>query len=326
MAKFIDIEREKQTELIKNSDLFDNARGGGIYKGKEREFVLKDANRNLYKNIIEDSIKYFKENNISWWGGSSPTGHVLSSQIACLNHLFLISNDKDAVLNILNNVRNEFIDVLPIPCDKPPYRYISFEVVSSKDRLNEKQSTRGSQCTSIDAFIYAKHKDGKLWLIPIEWKYTENYENNDKSKEDIAGVENKGLNGKGNERLNRYSNLIDNSKQLKRLDDYMTSIYFQEPFYQLMRQTLWTEQIIINKEDEVIKADDYFHLHVIPRKNVDLLGKIYKVSGNNMENTWRGQLEDNRKYIIIDPKDFLSPLEGIEKYSELISYLNQRYW
>ncbi|MDX9799311.1 MAG: hypothetical protein RBT05_10690, partial [Bacteroidales bacterium] len=107
---------------------------------------------------------------------------------------------------------------------------------------------------------------------------------------------------------------------------YKESVYFQLPFYQLMRQTLWAEQVIINKEDEVLKADDYLHLHVIPRKNIDLLEKIYKVSGNNMENTWRGQLEDNSKYIIVDPKDFLSPLEGVEKYSELISYLNQRYW
>lgn len=321
-----EIEREKQTKLIKNTDVFDNAQGGGVYKGEEREFVLKDGNRNLYKNIVEDSIKYFKENNISWWGGRSPSGHVLSSQIACLNHLFYISKDKEAVLRILNNVRDEFVDVLPIPSDKEPRRYISFEVVSSKDRLNEKQSTRGSQCTSIDALIYAKHRDGKLWLIPIEWKYTESYANSDKSKEDRAGDENKGLNGKGNVRLDRYSSLIDKSKQLKSLPTYKGSVYFQEPFYQLMRQTLWAEQVIINKEDEVLKADDYLHIHVIPKNNINLLQKIYKVSAKNMEDTWRGQLEDNKKHIIIDPKDFLSPLEDVEKYSELISYLNQRYW
>lgn len=46
MAKFIDVEREKQTVLINSSDIFENSRGGGIYKGKEREFVLKDVNRN----------------------------------------------------------------------------------------------------------------------------------------------------------------------------------------------------------------------------------------------------------------------------------------
>ena len=76
------------------------------------------------------------------------------------------------------------------------------------DHLNEKTLTRGSNCTSVDAFIYAVHKgDKKKWLIPIEWKYTEYYYNNDKSNEDRKG-ELKGTNGKGHERVERYSKII----------------------------------------------------------------------------------------------------------------------
>ena len=61
--------------------------------------------------------------------------------------------------------------------------------------MNENTSTRGSNCTSVDAFIYAVHRgDEKRWLIPIEWKYTENYSNEDKSNEDRPN-EDKGPNG-----------------------------------------------------------------------------------------------------------------------------------
>jgi len=50
---------------------------------------LTDGNYNLYEPIREGAIQYFKDNNIGWWGGSKPSGHILSSQIACVNHHFL---------------------------------------------------------------------------------------------------------------------------------------------------------------------------------------------------------------------------------------------
>lgn len=83
----------------------------------------------------------------------------------------------------------------PISFDKVP-AFIAFEVVSDIDHLNEGMTNRGSNCTSIDAFIYARHSSGELWLIPIEWKYTEHYNNQDKSKEDRE-AEPQGSNGKG---------------------------------------------------------------------------------------------------------------------------------
>ena len=80
---------------------------------------------------------------------------------------------KEKVLAMLNGVRDEFAKVLEVECDFPPHQYIGFEVVSKNDFLNEGTSTRGSNCTSVDALIRAEHKDGSIWLIPIEWKYTE---------------------------------------------------------------------------------------------------------------------------------------------------------
>ena len=321
MSRYKKSQYIRQEDLVNNSDIFNGDKGNGYFMGKPRHFVLKDGMNNLYEPIRNDVLRYFKDNDISWWGGDKPSGHTLSSQIACLNHLFAIMGDKEAVLAMLNGVRDEFKEVLSVQCDAAP-QYIGFEVVSEEDPLNEKTSTRGSNCTSVDAFIYAKHKDDSIWLIPIEWKYTEHYANLDKSNEDRQGEE-KGSNGKGQERVRRYSALTDASLQLKSLDSYYGSIYYQEPFYQLMRQTLWAENVVKLKEEK-LKADNYMHIHVIPSANKDLLDKKYSVSGMGMEDTWRSMLSDQSKYIIVDPQELLEPIK--DKYPELVSYLKKRYW
>ena len=321
MSRYKNSQYARQEDLINNSDIFNGDKGNGYFMGKARPFVLKDGMNNLYEPIRNDVLRYFKDNEISWWGGDKPSGHTLSSQIACLNHLFAIMNDESSVLAMLNGVRDEFKEVLPVKCDANP-QYIGFEVVSKKDPLNEKTSTRGSNCTSVDAFIYAKHRDNSIWLIPIEWKYTEHYANLDKSNEDRQGEE-KGSNGKGKERVRRYSALTDASLQLKSLDSYYGSIYYQEPFYQLMRQTLWAENVVKLKEEN-LKADNYMHIHVIPSANKNLLDKKYSVSGMGMEESWRSMLSDQSKYIIVDPAKLLEPIK--DKYPELASYLKKRYW
>jgi len=333
MAKYQERQRQKAERLISEENkVFNGGKGGRYFMRSNRNFVLMDYEDNFYPPIKDESIEYFQKNEISWWGGKKPTGHTLSSQIACVNHLFAIRNDKQAVLALLKSVSDDFVDVYKIETDKHTPAYIQFESVSNNDNLNEGQSNRGSNCTSIDALIFAKHKDKTKWLIPIEWKYTEHYNNTDKSIEDSyrkSPKHKKGDEAKGKERLNRYcynekGRLIDASNNLKSLPEYKSSIYFFEPFYQLMRQTLWAEQMINNKK-EIIKADNYLHLHIIPKENEDLLHKKYKCSGSDMESTWRNHLKDNTKYKIISPELFLKNIDK-EKYKGLIEYLKTRYW
>lgn len=282
--------------------------------GKPRPFVLQIAEANLFVPIQTKILDYFKDNKIKWWGGK-PTGHTLSSQIACLNHLAPIMNDADAVLAVINGIRDEFTEVLSVNCDKVS-AYIGFEVTSREDHLNEKCSSRGTNCTSIDALIMAKHKLGKIYLIPIEWKFTESYYAFDKSTEGDRGLE----------RQRRYNRLIDDSAQLVSLEKYEGSIYYQEPFYQLMRQTLWAEQVIEHNTTEYLQADDYWHIHVVPTDNDKLLNRKYKMSGKGMEDTWRSILKDQNKYSIVDPATLLSPLVTNTDYYTLIEYLKARYW
>lgn len=332
-SKYQESERTRAENLIKvGSPVFYGGKAGKFFRTKNRDFVLKDSQKNIFSPIYKDVIEYFKKNSIAWWGGKNPTGHVLSSQIACVNHLFQIRNDKSAVLTILKNISNDFEDVLQINTDKYLPAYIQFESVSDSDYLNEGLPTRGNNCTSIDALIYAKHKNGEKWLIPIEWKYTEHYYNTDKSIEDSDRKSlkyKKGDEAKGKERLDRYcynkkGKLIDASNYLKSLTKYRNSVYFFEPFYQLMRQTLWAEQTVKNKKTETIKAESYLHVHVIPAENKDLLSKVYKCSGFDMEKTWRNNLKDQSKYLIITPKNLLSSIDN-KKYADLIKYLDIRY-
>lgn len=334
-SKYQEVQRTHQKNLIENSNIFDGAKAGAIYKQQPRDFVLLDGRNNLFGEIRPSVIDYFKTNNITWWGGRV-SGHVLSSQIACLNHLFPLCNNPEILKNILNNATNmNFEEVLPIPewLDKQndgSKHYISFEVISYKDNLNEttegKELTRGSNCTSIDALIIAKDPKKEVWIIPIEWKYTEFYQNMDKSQEDREG-ETKGENGKGKERMKRYCNLITQSTQLQTLNDYQGSIYFQEPFYQLMRQTLWAEKVITNEADKWYGAKNYMHLHIVPSANSDLLCKNYRrfpSMTNGMETEWCEHLSNKNLYKILDPKDFVQPIKT--DYPELYSYLETRYW
>jgi len=301
-------EYKRVENLLKNSKVFYGDKGNGVYSKKNYPFILENNLNNLYEPIRKDVFDYFKNNDIAWWRGKL-TNHTLSSQVSCLNHLFPIRKDKDAVLSIVQQVIPEIVDVLPITTDNRLPAFIQFESVSDVDHLNEVNTTRGANCTSLDALILSKHKDGRNILFPIEWKYVEAYGNEDMGSNDT--------------RRSRYDNLINQSKQLIPTEN--NTVYYYEPFYQLMRQTLWAEQMVLNKDIETIKVDDYIHLHIIPKNNKDLLNKEYVASGKGMEDTWRDCIKDQRKYQIIEPKQLLSKIDFIV-YSKLIDYLNERYW
>lgn len=337
---FYEAEKARQTSLIKEGLFGSSENGNGNFKGKAYPFVLQQKNSvftNLYEPIRSQAMSYFGENKINWWAGKLPTGHILSSQIACVNHLLALRKNSRAVLALINGVCNQFKEVLPIPCDTDE-SYIAFEAVSKVDHLNEEGPTRGSNCTSVDALVYAVDNNGEKWIIPIEWKYTESYDDCNSADKSNEGITYKKETDpkkkpKGEVRLERYSKLIEHSDQLRSIPAFVNadtyqlqgSIYFFEPFYQLMRQTLWAEQMIEHKETEDIKADHYMHLHIIPKLDSDLLDKKYRTSkGNNMEDTWRACIVDQSKYVIVDPRQFMSPVKDM--YPELWDYLSKRYF
>lgn len=300
-------EQQKHGVALIQEGFFDGDEGGALFMGKPRSFVLQDGLRNLYPSIRDDALAYFELNDVKWWHGNYPTGHVLSSQIACLNHLFPIRNNKTAVLKLLSSFSPDFVDVLPIT--EHLEGYIQFEAVGGDvNFLNEGVNTRGSNCTSLDALIYALHRDGRRFLIPIEWKYVETYGNKDKS----TGVS-------GPTRKSRYLELIAKSKFLNK--NTLTCCWY-EPFYQLMRQTLWVEQLL-SKKVSGLEADDYLHIHVVPDENVELLQKNYPCSGKGLEKTWKSCLIDQGKYIVVSPSKLWHKQDA---NTGIYQYLEHRYW
>lgn len=307
----------RQLELMRNTNVFYGACGGGEFKNKTWEFCLLDSRKNLFEDIVDDCANYFQNENIVFWGNNGIPNHILASQVACLNHLFAIRYDRDLVLRLARIVAgHEVEDVESVECDKSR-PYIAFEVTSSKDYLNEKYVKRGANCTSVDAVIIARMNGGRKMLIPIEWKYTEGKDYNI----DLSGTE-----GSGKERLRRYTDLINASDQLQSMPKgYLNTVYFVEPFYQLMRQTLWAEQIIAHKSVEPIKADDFVHVHVIPKENETLLHRRYRYSGRGLEETWRNLILDQSKYKCIEPKNIVKMIDESGRYAKLVQYLNLRY-
>ena len=327
-------ERRKQKALY-NDKFWGNTPNGGhwtIFKNGRKIKVVENlpyilhqnySKENLCVDIREDAILYFKQNKISWWrqqeDNYSPTGHLVSSQIHCLNHLMAIQRDKKAVLAIIKSQCPTIVDVLPSPIDSNVEvrdgklhrfnSYITFEFTcDNRNLLHESGDKRGKKCTSVDALVYAKDKNKGNVLIPIEWKYTESYEKTPKERAHQESVK-------------RYVDLANlKSSNLKEwiLD------YEWNPLYEFARQELLMEQIIKEKplcgfgfEKKPLEANDFIHIIVRPDENAEIREDIA---------AFRKTIVEKSKFIEVDPQMLLAPLQQFEEYSDLLTYLQTRYW
>ena len=294
-------ERNRVTALLEN---FFNDAGQGIYYGEKRDFVLQDSSLNLMEEIREDTIEYFNKNSISWHKGKKnlPTGHLLSSQVACVNHLFFLRERKDLADLVLRGLRDDIIEAVIIDDG-----YVEFEFIGKENYLGESSFTRGANTTSIDAMMLGRKANGKNIVIFIEWKYTENYRSDNKYKETRANI---------------YDKLIMNPNSPFQIEDPRYLYY--EPFYQLMRQTLLAWKIVDNND---YNSDEYIHILVVPEKNIELRDRITSpdLKGDNLEEAWKSVLKRPRNFKIFSPKELLKPLLNNEEAEPYIDYLKARY-
>ena len=330
-----------QADLIKEKkEIFEDAEGGGVFKYRGKlntyEHILEKGkeDKNLFPDIREKVNTYFNENETSFWRGKTVPSNTLSSQVSCLNHLFSIRENEKAVKDVMQNfvgdrITIESMEEVRSKREVHDCQYIAFEMVSDEDRLNEGTLTRGSSCTSIDALAIAKATDGKKYLLVIEWKLTENDSGN-KAPEEGTSTNEKEIE-RGEKRTDKYTPLINENESIKNIDEKpksnLNSSIFHLPFYQLMRQTLWAS---LNMED--FKADDYFHIHVVPSYNPMRTKKYARVERiEGVEEAWKKHLTDcgKEKYIMVDPKQVVEALENSEvkdTFSSLIEYLKKRYY
>jgi len=221
-----------------------------VVKGKPYKHFFKKTYLNLWENIREDALDYFSVKGIHWHKNTMennpetiPEGDMLSSQISCVNHLFLLRKNRGYATTVLKNVGNiidKKIISAEIVCDGyGDDGYVEFESWGTKGNnnpLNEKslERKRGEKSTSVDAVMVGKKDDGNNILILIEWKYKEDYTENYDSKDKCKYV------AKDDYHNNIYTPLLEHSDCPININDFekpYLPLYY-EPFYQLMRQTL----------------------------------------------------------------------------------------
>jgi hypothetical protein len=85
--------------------------------GESRSYCFQDRLNNLYEPIREEALNYFAHYDIKWWVHEDedgiPTCNSMSSQIACVNHLFPFYKDKESCLVMLRRIDEDFSEALP---------------------------------------------------------------------------------------------------------------------------------------------------------------------------------------------------------------------
>jgi hypothetical protein len=312
----------KAIKLLNEKDgLFDNDLGGGKHGKHTYDFVLQNPKLNLWEEIRDESIAYFKDNEIEWHKADneqtepSPEGHLLSSNIACVNHLFYLRQKQDFATAILKNIDNRIVSAEKIGDPDVEAGYVAFEIIGKENYLRERSHTRGALSTSVDAVMLGKKNDGKNILVLIEWKYTEHYSSTNLHKPAHDTI---------------YKPLLEEKDCPIKIEDSSQDNFkalYYEPFYQLMRQTLLGWKMVENKE---YRCDEFVHIHVIPDENKELLDNVtvpvlWKY-GNTVCEAWRGALKEPNHYKVISPEHLLEPLKDLLDASNLLEYLGKRYW
>ena len=299
------LERERKRLVAGRDDLFKDP-GAGLFSGKPREFVLSDPAANLWEGIRVDAIDYFARNKIGWWRGgieNEPTGHLLSSQVACVNHLYGLRQRHDLASAVLAAIDPEIVGAEHVDDG-----YVAFEFIGSRQYLQERAFTRGANCTSVDAFMIGRTANGGRRAFLIEWKYTEAYRREDKYIPERAKV---------------YDHLITaKDSPFKQIDP---RDFYYEPFYQLMRQTLLGWQLSTNSDHG---CTTYRHIHVVPEANTEFSSGLTApmIVGESVSAAWKGVLKEPELYVGLSPEAFMMPLTDIVDTKALMFYLQRRYW
>jgi hypothetical protein len=258
------------------------------------------AVENLQGDVRASAFAYFEDHHISWWlsdderqerkrlgiTNSLPTGHLNSSQVACVNHLEPARDDEEVALTVARNLSSNVVAVR----DTGEGGYVAFEWIGKNTYLNEPGAhVRGANVTSLDAMMRVTLDTGDHALLVIEWKYLESYS--------AASVE---TSRRGTDRVATYRALIEAADSPLASGDPKRLFY--EPYYQLLRQTLLAAQAVA--DPDTIETE-WIHIDVIPEGNVALRRRMKEAAplllGETLEETWRSALKAPERYRVVTP-------------------------
>jgi hypothetical protein len=284
----------------------------GDYGKSEKIRLTALGGPSLYPGFRERILEYYREHGIAWWGGGEgPTESVISSQVACINHLEPARLNRELAMDIVHKYLPDVTDVLPIEGG-----FLAYEWVGARSYLNERgwsSSSRGRNVTSIDAVMAARRENGAICLFVIEWKYTESY----------GSCRSLAVSGRGTSRVETYRALLERADSPIRLGEHER--LFFDPFYQLMRQTLLAWQTVEYRE---FGATEWLHLHVAPTANVALLETVtspHLAEFENMEAAWRSVLVRPDRYVLVSPDAVIPDVAADGEFGEWRKWLCARY-
>lgn len=249
------------------------------------------AAENLYPPAADSIQQYFKHHQITW---HKERGHLCSSQVACLNFLFPLGTQPDALADLLRATRAPgmptITGVLEIePGSESPY--VAFEYIGPDDvpligeQRPGRKRTRGANCTSADAAVLVETEGGHRELLLIEWKLTESYGRSplrySKSKTDRCAIY-EGARSK-------YGVLRSETPEFE--------AYFFDPTYQLLRQQLLAAAL---ESHQVLGAERVRVLHISPEANRELhrvTSPALRAHGDDVFDVWKGSLARPDRFI-----------------------------
>jgi hypothetical protein len=276
----------------------------------------------LHEDFRDEALGYFVRHKVRWWTSrsdigrppgsagdpGSPTGHLNSSQVACVNHLEPARLDADVARSVLAAHDPDLVE--PIAVEDGGF--VAYEWIGEANYLNERGScTRGAQVTSLDALMCGRRADSKRTLVALEWKYLESY-----------GAASRATSSRGTDRVAIYRSLLERVDSPIEVAD--PADLFFDPYEQLMRQTLLAWQMVEHNE---FGASDWIHVHVVPEDNLMLRGRgraAPKLVGETMGEAWQSVLKKPDQYRLLTATNLLDRVGGA-RWVDWRSWLHDRY-
>lgn len=324
MGKFLETEKERQTEFKRGSGYFTTkAQADGTYRKKQRAFCIprENADENLYQEIRHSALQYFACHDIRWHDGKDglPSNHLCGSQVCCVNFLYPFSEKPEALKELLRPIFPTIQQLLPMESSE---QFVSFEWIGAQNYLGEREGrggkrTRGAHNTSADGAVMFLSQEGQKQIVLIEWKYAES------NRKKFLGISDKGT-----DRIEIYAPFYDRedcSLDNKRIANFEDLFY--DPFDQLMRQQFLADEMERAKE---LGADKVSLLHIAPAQNYD----FQKVKSSSLERfgatvleVWNQLVREEGKFASVSVeklyRDF--PIQRFPELQRWWDYITQRY-